>query len=483
MTIDEYTISFFKNGKETIKNIPVGYRTSFFSNENSTGKTTLLKSILYCLGFEIQSTPGVNFDDYLFRIKLINNGNVYHIERKNTTFSINGQQFDLPVERHLAHSVLFNTPNTDILDNILATFFFDQDYGWTIIGYGNFSSIGTYNLASLLDALNDFDDDGLKKDILNISNAIKKYKFIIQATEKRKKFITNDSGDVCLEDDNQQLQYLNAKLSDIESKIKKRNSDISKIESTLKKNKRFSSYVSEMNLSVVDPNTGNTIPINESTLAGLSDIREALTYRKLILQGEREKLKREKETIASQIPKYTSLVDVKSEADKFYADMSGVDVDGLRTIISQLETEKRQKIEKLRELQSIDNRWIIKFLSYVEMFAKEIGDIPSDYYSSSKFIYMKKRPTISGAILHKISLCYHLAAVKVCEDKLGFNIPLIIDSPSGREVVETTIEKTFELLKEHFDKNQLLFATIKDVGEFFKDLTVFNPEKKVFDFE
>lgn len=483
MRIINFNISKEINGISESKNIPIGQHTSYFSDSNSTGKTTLLRSILYGLGFDIPNTPNVAYDEYCFKLSVVVRKKVFDLERRGSLFVVDGKPFDLPAERTLVHSVLFGESNADILNNILGTFYIDQDYGWTIVGYGHFGGSNMYNLSSLLDGLNHFDDNGLKNEIANISKEIKKYRFIESAVEKRNEFLETESGDIVKNEPTFEVDELKRTLSEVEFKLNKVNNDITNIEAALRKNRRFSSYVSEMNLSVMDPESGNIVPINESTLCDLPDLNESLKYRKLILQGEREKLKQQKINILARIPKYESIVSIKSEADKFLSDINGVDLNGLKTIILQLENEKRKKTETLKQLQSTTNLWINKFLDYVKTFSLFLGNIPEEYYSSTKYIYMKKRPTLSGAMLHQVSLCYHLSAVKICEEKIGVSLPLIIDSPAGREVVEETMNNTLLLLKKYFSKNQIIFATIKHIETIFSDLLIFNPEKRVFDFE
>ena len=482
MVITSFSISKIIGDNIIKKNIPIGKHSSFFSMENSTGKTTLLRSLLYSLGFDIQGTHDVDFNEFIFNISLYDGEKNIDIKRTNAVLKIDDREFDLPAERRLAHSLIFKTTNINILDNILGTFFIDQDFGWTILGYGNYLQNNNFDLPSLLNGLNNFDDEGLKNEINEITKEIKKYKFIVQVYEKRKKYTATDSGEVMVENANTELNYLKSSLAFIDERIYKYNTDISNIESTLRKNKHFSAYISEMNLSVVDPLNGNTIPINESTLLGLKDLKETLSYRKLILQGEREKLKRERNLIVSKIPRYESLASVKTEAEKFFSEMSGININGMKTIVSQLENDRRKKQEKLKELESFKNDWVYSFLEHVKEFALFIGGLSDDFYSTNKYIYMKKRPQISGAIFHKASLCYHLAAVKVCEERLGICLPLIIDSPSGREVVEETLTKTLELISTYFPQNQVIFATIKNLDSLFSDAIIFNPQRKVFDF-
>ncbi|HDI5071107.1 TPA: hypothetical protein PNO94_002157, partial [Staphylococcus aureus] len=45
---------------------------------------------------------------------------------------------------------------------------------------------------------------------------------------------------------------------------------------------------------------------------------------------------------------------------------------------------------------------------------------------------------------------------------LGISLPILLDSPSGREVDKQNIEEIFKILKEDFNENQIILASIFD---------------------
>ena len=104
-----------------------------FSKDNSTGKTTLLRFLLYSLGYNIPNTRKIKFDtcevetmihcETAGEIKLFRYSNDFieaTINDKKKTFILPDQLFDL-------HSIIFNTSNSDVLSNILGAFYTDQE--------------------------------------------------------------------------------------------------------------------------------------------------------------------------------------------------------------------------------------------------------------------------------------------------------------------------------------------------------------------
>ena len=61
-----------------------------YSKENSKGKTTLLRAILFGLGYNIPATDGIKtFDDFYIHIDLIEKFQQYSLERKGDIVTLN----------------------------------------------------------------------------------------------------------------------------------------------------------------------------------------------------------------------------------------------------------------------------------------------------------------------------------------------------------------------------------------------------------
>lgn len=472
-------LSFEISRNDASKKIDLNDVFLVYSSKNSTGKTTLLRSIAYALGYEVQNTTHVDFSKYIFKTVVEVNGSEITMIRNGVSMVANNYEYDLPEESLKLHSMLFGTSNKGILENILGSFYIDQDYGWSIIGYGRFAGNILYDLSSLASGLNDFDDHGLNAKISTLSSEIKKYRFVLSTADKKKKFITDENKNITI---NKDAIVLSNELKEIERKISELDFKISKLSNSIRENNRFSSFISEMKLMVYDANHDLAIPINSDTLMGFDDNNKSLIYRKLILQSERNELKEKKEEIQSKLPTVQIIDDIKANADTFIKEISGVDIPGLKSLVAQLENEKRKCLDELKMLVSFNNSWIDRIIEYAKEYANELGGLSDEYFKDTKYIYAKKRPPLSGAILHKLSLVYHLAVVKVCEEKLGTKLPLIIDSPGGRELTSDVFDATILLLKKYFCDNQIIIASINDISSRFNNVNIYNPNGNTFDF-
>ena len=62
--------------------------------------------------------------------------------------------------------------------------------------------------------------------------------------------------------------------------------------------------------------------------------------------------------------------------------------------------------------------------------------------------------------MHKTVFAFRLACLLEVEKHLNIRFPIILDSPSGKEIDKQNIEAMVEILKRDFAKNQIIIASI-----------------------
>lgn len=113
-----------------------------FSKHNSCGKTTLVRFILYSLGYSIPNTKKIKFEKCFVKVKLELDNKTKIILTRENDYSIvakNDEEeviYVLPEQLNKLHSIIFNTNNIPVLSNILGAFYFDQEKGWTLLNRG-----------------------------------------------------------------------------------------------------------------------------------------------------------------------------------------------------------------------------------------------------------------------------------------------------------------------------------------------------------
>ena len=67
---------------------------------------------------------------------------------------------------------------------------------------------------------------------------------------------------------------------------------------------------------------------------------------------------------------------------------------------------------------------------------------------------------LSGAVLHKTVFAFRLAYIIEIERVIGVKLPIILDSPSGKEVDQENITLMMGILKRDFSDHQIIIASI-----------------------
>ena len=158
------------------------------------------------------------------------------------------------------------------------------------------------------------------------------------------------------------------------------------------------------------------------------------------------------------------------------SDIKKISVDAIATkrIIDQLKKERQKLQDRIRAMTKQDNGVVLELHNYISAYAKEF-DVTETYVSPNKdYIFTSDLKSLSGTILHKIVLSFKLAYIKLIKEKSGIVLPIVLDSPSGREVEYKTVENMLKLIQRDFPEHQLIGASIHDY-----DLS----DKKIIEFK
>lgn len=132
-----------------------GRNTMIYSIHNSKGKTTLIRFILYALGYQIPATEGIgNFDNMEFEILIKNNEQNFSINREKDIVKVKinkeSLEFKIPEQENELHCLIFGIENDTILNNLLAVFYIDQEKGWTLLNRGKIIGNIRFNIEEFI---------------------------------------------------------------------------------------------------------------------------------------------------------------------------------------------------------------------------------------------------------------------------------------------------------------------------------------------
>lgn len=450
------------------------------SEENGTGKTTLLRAILYTLGFPVPSMELTRFEHYDFRLDIILNDTQFIVERKENLLKINAQEFDLPIDQRAAHTFLFGNGNGEILSNLIGTIYFDQEKGWTLLNRGTIIGLNRFNVESFFRGLKE-DESAESYNIVERVNALNKkiaqYKLMLNVAEYQATL--NQEVEQKLDYQTYQ-QGLDSALVEKRLQLQKIEEEISRLTDVMKKNKHFSDYIEMKRVYIKNPTGGDPIRVTKDTLFDYDSVEEVNSARKSMYIAERGAIKRQIAALEASQEKQTTLLNLPTADEEIamrLASIRGISSLEVKTMLGRFQKEKDALTEELTMRTKTNNTWVTDGYGIVSNYAKELG-IPFDYKID---IFTRNLKAKSGTILHKMVFIYKLTYIKLLSQKLGYPLPIFCDSPSGREVKRTTISEMLSVLKRDFAKHQVFIASINKYDEVFSDAKVFVVDGTLFD--
>lgn len=254
-----------------------------FSKENSKGKTTLLRLMLYSLGYNIPNTRKIKFErcEVVSTIFVDNVGEIvlsrYSNDFIEATIADEKKTYILPDQLHDLHKIIFKTENADVLNNILGAIYADQEKGWTLLNRGTAIGSIKFNIEELIRGLSGCDCSDLIRRESQLSKDLSKYRQMASVAKYREEII-EESG--TLVSDSYSVES-DAVIAQLLIKQKVLQSELKRIDKSLSDNKRVRQYVAEMKLTVQLPD-GTIFPVTPESIVGLTDTIDFLITKRKI---------------------------------------------------------------------------------------------------------------------------------------------------------------------------------------------------------
>ena len=444
------------------KNIKLFDKTLIYSKENSVGKSTLLRLMFYSLGYPIPGTYGLKFKKINTEILFERDGEKYIVKRNDNYIKIYiGLRFihscTLTGHDDSWFTYIWGIDSIRVLKNILGAIYMDQDKGWTLLNRGKVIGNIRFNVRDLLIGLskkgNDFENELVRLDEeQKLLNKTRQLQELAKTTEEFK----NSSIGELREPQDEQLnnRYKNLKLH--RKVISKKINDIKK---NISNEQGLKKYLVSLNM-MVEVND-KAIVINENNLLNFKDNIEFLKQKSADLQEDKEKIEYEISVVKNKLEDHvSSLFNETDVIDKTLQDISNINIDN--SILEAREDELRKSISQLNERiedKFVDsNELIDETKGWINLFADKLG--VSNVVQNKKYIFTRDIKSISGTIYYKVVFSFKMAYIKTIEKYTGIILPIVLDSPSGREVTNRNITEVIEILNEYFLKNQIIIASI-----------------------
>jgi len=431
-----------------------------FSDKNSKGKTTLLRIMLHGLGYPIPMTKGIKIDSFQTELEIKVGTRQVHLFRSANTLTMrqNGREtiFTLPVESETLLKAIYGIEDKNIAKNLLGSFYFDQEKGWTLLNRGTVIGKNKLNIEELLRGLANKNCDPLidKRDAL--TSQIHRYRTMFSLAEYKKqvsKEIMTDDGLTYNEELERTLNGLLYKQNALER-------EIGEIESIIRQNNSFVKYIAGARIVVVN-SEGVEIPVTAETIKGNPDNTQLTLARKNIKLAELNEIKSQIRSLSLKRKDTNVLWDVKEVIEKFDRDISSMEIDAraVENILKKLEDEKRDVSAKIEEMTSKDNESITRIHTDVLKYAQQL-ELTEIVEQKEKYIFTRELAGLSGAILHKLVFAFKMAYIKEIDRVTQLKLPIILDSPKGSEVDPDNIAAMMKILTDDFSEHQVIMSSI-----------------------
>lgn len=437
-----------------------------FSKKNSVGKTTLLRCLLYSMGFNVPNTKNLKMEQYSFSLELINDSNIELLIKRNDSYcnvlikNTNEQLFySLPSNSQELHQLIFCSNNSNIIENILGTMYLDQEKGWTLLNRGKVIGSIQFNLHKFIQGVSNVDCSELYEELNYIENQIDKYTQILSVAsykEQISKLTKTNYYD-------SQVDEIEKKVAVLEFEKQPLKIELNRLNEVLNKNTAFKKYITSMQIYVLDKN-GNHIPVNEKTILGFKDNINFITAKINIVKNRISQIDAKIANLKKEINKHNLLIqtDTENMITQFDSDISKINIDyfSVDRMIENLKIKRKKLLHEI-DVQTKSRYEIITDLhTYISSYSKELG-IDEKYVRSNKdYIFTSDLKSLSGAIFHKLVFSFKLGYIKILEKYSNINVPIILDSPRGKEVDDINIDKMIDILKRDFSNHQIIIASI-----------------------
>lgn len=436
-----------------------------FSEKNSTGKTTLMRCILYGLGYAVPGTRKFRIDSCSMSIVIEKDDGTLLTLNRDTSESIELIEkevpisYALPVQSKDLHEKIFGTDNEDILNNLLGAMYVDQEKGWTLLNRGKVIAGVRFNIDELIRGLSGRSCADLIIRKRKIEENLKKYKQILNIAEYRET-ITSTSESLTQDSYNRERLLKLDQLKVERDLIKK---EIKRLDENIKNNKKTIELIDEMKL-VIKLNNGEEICVTRDMVVGASDGIDLLRAKKKMLIPRLEKNLKEIEGLELEIKEeeqQLSLFPSESLADVFDKKMTDINISpvDVKKVINDLEKEKKSLEDQISQFTNDSNNVTQSMIKTVQKYMGELGDSEAEKMTW-KYLFTNNLKELSGALLHKTVFSFRLAYIIEIEKVLGIKLPILMDSPKGKEVDDINIGKMMEILQRDFPNNQIIIASI-----------------------
>ena len=429
-----------------------------FSSKNAVGKTTLIRSILYTLGYPIPSTKKLPFEQLSFSLSLEVNGKEIVIHRNHLVIdvSVSGNQstYYLYDDALKLQEIITGLTDKNVNSNLLGAFYFDQEKGWTLLNRGKVIGKIPFNVEALIRGLSGKDISKLEFKLETVKKQINKLEqqFNFAQYQKHLYTVSDEISDIS----HTEKSELN--LAILKNKRKELKKELSELKNIYRENKLLIEFIENLNLEV-KTKSGESIFVNSKTLSEYQPNNEIINYRINVLSTQVNSISQEIKKLEKDLFKENDS-DIQKFIDKMDQKIRVVELNfpEIKNALDQLKIIKANIESDISEVTKNEKPIIEEISSFASLYASKFGVNIKEYIKEEKFLFTHNLKSLSGSILTRIIIAYKLAYIQGIREYTNLVLPIIIDSPQSDSELKN-IKEILKFIKTEFEDHQLIIAS------------------------
>ncbi|MFA5179114.1 MAG: hypothetical protein WC363_02610 [Candidatus Izemoplasmatales bacterium] len=435
--------------------------------KNTQGKTTLVRLILYALGFRIPSVMGIDFAEIDTIIHIENNNAQIHLHRNNylISYQSNGisYSFYLPKEELELHTLIFGTDNIMLLQNLLGAMYIDQTRGGVVLNRGDIIGNLNFSVESFVAGIQGTEISDIKQTIDIETKTLADYKAMQAIAEyKIEHEIGFDDIEKTHTPDHENIENRKTQLK---NGLKIVRNNIRDIEESILSNQAFLRTIESYHLYVIDKDK-NEIRVDSNSLKGYYDNALILSTQKKIYEVEMKKIEQELtkmkgydriENLDISADSYKEIIDKNlKHIDINFTTINSL-VDSTQKNISNLRSTIRDRIKKDSSVIDFMNMTVINCAKQLDVI--ELID--------TRGVLTNAIQNKSGSTYFKLIVAFKIAFLKSLYKFHGIKLPFIIDSLRQNELTDENAKQIISVIRKEVPDHQLIFSSVFNYSNLF----------------
>lgn len=441
--------------------------THVFSKANSQGKTTLIRLLIYGLGYDCPVTdkmdPKATPGRYTTRVRVTIGGVSKEIirEEKLVTFKIDGEMKPSKQSDNQEEilSQLYGLTNKDLLLNLLGTYYIDSERGWGLFNRGKVIGNIGFDIDNFLSGISGVDNG--TSDERRILDEVKRgYTRLFKMVEVQQRH-ENYVSRLVLDEEVISIQEEINLLSSDKSILDSCRRDIEK---SIETNESFFKMIDNYKLSIKHSGeriqvTSDKLEWNQSTTQMLNAEIRDITLKIKTIEGKISNLKK----CLADIDFKRKVIEENNPAKiNIVSNVNRKTIEAARDVIENRQNDLKNEVENTISGSKVEER----LSDYIIKFAKELGVEEGMQSTDPSWVRGKKFNAETGAIGQKRVLAMRMAYLKLVEDEVGVRLPIIIDSMVQGELDNENAESMVSFLYDDFKDHQIIISTRHNVNIF-----------------